>query len=338
MRESADERRAVQFLEFVEFRGVDDPRDHLAHVVGKAVLARHDAVDVLGRVLRVPRFPQRQRYPFLVIQVGDDLARDRQRVRVVVGEVIGYARDPRVHAAAAQRFGVDDLAGRRLHERRPAQEDRALVAHDDGFVAHRGHVGAAGRARAHHGRNLRYAERRQPRLVIENAAEMIAVGEHLVLARQERAARIDEINARQVVLLRNLLRAQVFLHRQRVVGAAFDGGVVGDDHALDAVYPADAADDAGRGHIVLVDLPGRQLADFEKRRAVVEQGAYPVAGQELAAQHVPLAGALAAAQHHLLTQFAEVARERLVHREVGGKVVGVAIDLGFDQGHALSRR
>ena len=43
----------------------------------------------------------------------------------------------------------------------------------------------------------------------------------------------------------DLLRAQVLLDRHRVVGAALDGRVVGDDHALAAADPADAGDDAG---------------------------------------------------------------------------------------------
>ena len=46
---------------------------------------------------------------------------------------------------------------------------------------------------------------------------------------QERAAGVDEVDARQAVLLGDLLRAQVLLDGQRVVRAALDGRVVGDD-------------------------------------------------------------------------------------------------------------
>ena len=38
------------------------------------------------------------------------------------------------------------------------------------------------------------------RLVVEDAAEVVAVGEDLVLERQERAARVDQVDARQPVL------------------------------------------------------------------------------------------------------------------------------------------
>ena len=77
---------------------------------------------------------------------------------------------------------------------------------------------------------------RHRRLVEEDPAEVLAVGEDLVLQRQEGAAGVDEVDARQPVLQRDLLRPQVLLDRHRVVGAALDGRVVGDDHAL---APAD---------------------------------------------------------------------------------------------------
>ena len=62
------------------------------------------------------------------VQRADDRARDRQRMVIVLREVIGDARDARVHVGAAQLLGADDLAGRGLHQRRPAEEDRALLA------------------------------------------------------------------------------------------------------------------------------------------------------------------------------------------------------------------
>ena len=117
--------------------------------------------------------------------------------------------------------------------------------HDHRLVAHRRHVGAAGRARAHHDRDLRDPLRGHPRLVVEDPPEVVAVGEDLGLQREEGAARVDEVDARQVVLLGDLLGAQVLLHGQREVGAALHGRVVRDDHALAALDDADAGDDPG---------------------------------------------------------------------------------------------
>ena len=136
-------------------------------------------------------------------------------MRVVARQGVGDAGDAGVQVAAAEILGRDGLAGRRLHQRRAAEKNRALLLDDDRLVGHRGDIGAARRARAHHDRDLRDAGRGHARLIVEDAAEMLAVGEHLGLMRQVGAAGIDEIDARQRVLRRDLLRAQMLLHRHR---------------------------------------------------------------------------------------------------------------------------
>ena len=137
-----------------------------------------------------------------------------------------------VDVAPAQLLGRDLLAGRGLHERRPAQEDRAGALDDDGLVAHRRDIRAAGRAAAHDQRDLRDAGGRHAGLVVEDPAEVLAVREDLGLEGQERAAGVDEVDAGQPVLERDLLGAQVLLDGDRVVGAALDRRVIGDDDAL----------------------------------------------------------------------------------------------------------
>ena len=292
---------AVELLELVEPAAVDDPPDHLAHVVRRAGVGGHDVVQRLRALAAAPRSraarvvraglgsrvaqPTRDEAPR---QRVDDRPHDRQRVRVVVGEVVDDAGGPRVHVAAAELLGGDDLAGRRLHQRRAAEEDRALVAHDHRLVAHRRHVGAACGARAHHAGDLRDPLRREVRLVEEDPAEVLAVGEDLVLHRQERAAGVDEVEAGQPVLQRDGLRPQVLLDRHRVVGAALDRRVVGDHDALAAHHPADAGDDAGARHGVVVPsapyIP-KAASGLSSRNGLpwVEQPVDPVADQELAA-------------------------------------------------------
>ena len=147
---------------------------------------------------------------------------------------------------AAQILGADDLADGGLHQRRAGEEDRALLAHDHGLVAHRRHIGAARRARAHDHGDLRDALRRHVGLVVEDAAEMVLVGEDLGPLRQVGAAGIDQIEARQTVLHRHFLGPEMLLHRHRIIGAALHRGVVADDHAFDAAHPADAGDHARR--------------------------------------------------------------------------------------------
>ena len=58
------------------------------------------------------------------------------------------------------------------------------------------------------------------RLVEEDTAEMVAVGEDFRLVRQVRSAAVDEVDAGQPVLERDFLRAEVFLDRQRIIGPA----------------------------------------------------------------------------------------------------------------------
>ena len=166
--------------------------------------------------------------------------------------VVSDARDARMDTGAAEVLGTDVLARRRLHQRRAAQEDRAGATDDDRLVAHRRHIRAAGSAAAHHQRDLRDSGGRHPCLVVEDAPEVLAVGEDLVLEGQERAAAVDQVDARESVLAGDLLRAQVLLDSHRVVGAALDRGVVRDDGALHATHPPDARDDAGAGRLVVV--------------------------------------------------------------------------------------
>ena len=155
-REPRDQRRRVAFLELVEPRAVHEPRDHLAHVVALA----HDR---RARCRTAPRgrswdLRRRWRLPAMRLADGqraDDGARDLERVRVVVGEVVGDARQARVHVGAAKLLGRDVLARGGLHERRSAEKDGAGALDDHRLVRHRRHVRAAGRARAHHDGNLR---------------------------------------------------------------------------------------------------------------------------------------------------------------------------------------
>src|SRR5690606_19997430 len=102
MGESGHQRRAEACLEFIEFGAVDDTGDDFAHVVGFAGVGGNDAVE-FGRV--IPGFDhlaQCQLRGFLPVQSCNGFAGECQRMQVVVGQVIGHARQPGVHVAAAQ--------------------------------------------------------------------------------------------------------------------------------------------------------------------------------------------------------------------------------------------
>ena len=80
--------------------------------------------------------------------------------------------------------------------------------------------------------DLRDAQRRHLRLVVEDAPEVLAVGEDLGLQRQEGAA-ASRPGRRRAGGSRAAISwaRRCFLTVMRVVGAALDGRVVGDDHA-----------------------------------------------------------------------------------------------------------
>ena len=225
-----------------------------------------------------------------------------------------------MHVGAAEFFRRHHLAGRGLHQRRAAEEDGALVAHDDALVRHRRHIGAAGGAGAHHDRDLRNALRGHLRLVVEDAAEMPLVRKDLVLHRQEGAAGIDHVDAGQIVLPRNVLRAQMLLHRHRIIGAALDGGVIGDDDAFAARDAPDAGDDAGRMDVAAIEAVGGQRRQFEKRGAGIDQQVDALARQHLAARGMPLARRLAAPAGHDLELVAKLRHQAAHHVGVAGKL------------------
>src|SRR5487761_309136 len=165
-------------------------------------------------------------------------------------------------------------------------------------------------------RDLGHARGRKRRLVVEDPAEMLAVGKHFVLRRQERAAALHEVHARQPVLARDLLRAQMLLDGDRIVSAALDGGIVGDDDALAAADSADAADDARASDAAAVHAVGGELRQLEERAAGIQEYLDALAGGELArgtmtAHRLPRA-TLGRAAHFSLELGGEPAHGRLI--------------------------
>ena len=104
VREAGDERGAVARLELVEARAVDEPRDQLAHVVRRAQVARQDAVDLL-RVER-GRLGRAEIEPRAATVAPPRCATMSRAISSACAsssaEMVGDARDARVHVAAAQ--------------------------------------------------------------------------------------------------------------------------------------------------------------------------------------------------------------------------------------------
>src|ERR687888_451409 len=180
----------------------------LARIDLLAVVARDQAVELVRvgrRGLGVGDLPGRglRRQ----VEVANDLADEREGVFVGGRVVVGDAREARMDVGAAELLRGHVLAGGGLHERGAADEDRAGSLDDDRLVAPRRDVGAPRRARAHHRGDLRDALRGEAGLVVEDPAEVVAVGEDLGLEGEEGAARVDQIDAWKAVLFGDLLGA-----------------------------------------------------------------------------------------------------------------------------------
>jgi hypothetical protein len=215
-------------------------------------------------------------------------ADDLEGMLIIIGNVINHTRATTVSIGSAQIFGGYDLAGRSLNQRRTAQKDRALTPDDDGLIAHGWDIGPACGARAHNAGNLSDPLRAHAGLIEKDAAKMVTVWEDLGLMRQVRPARIDQIDTGQPILLSDLLSPQVLFDRNREIGSAFDGRVIGHDHDFAATDPPNAGNDPSRWGLIIIHTVGRQSPDFEEGRPHIEQSLNTLPGQELASRHVTL--------------------------------------------------
>src|SRR5690606_177430 len=105
----------------------------------------------------------------------------------------------------------------------------------------------------HDDRDLGYALCGPGGLAVEDVAEVFLVREYFVLLREVGTTGINQVDAGQPVFFGDGLGANVLFDGQRVIGAALDGGIVGQHQAFDAANPSDAGDDAGRRHPILVN-------------------------------------------------------------------------------------
>ena len=162
---------------------------------------------------------------------------------------------------------------------------------------------------------------------------MVSVGEHLVLKRQERAAGVDEVDAREPVLRGYLLRAQMLLHGQREVRAALHGRVVRDDHALAALDHADAGHDPCARRLTVVELPRGERVQLEERRVRIEEPVDALACGQLAAGPMSLDCLFPAALCDVGHPVAELGNQLRHPRSASVELSRVALDLRRQHRH-----
>src|ERR1019366_4217397 len=99
---------------------------------------------------------------------------------------------------------------------------------------------------------------------------MLAVGKYLILARQVRAARIDQVYTRQADFAGNLLCPQVLLDRDGMISAAFDGRVIADHETFAPPDASRVGNQAVYGCLVVVQTEPGQLRELQKWTAGVQ--------------------------------------------------------------------
>ena len=158
-------------------------------------------------------------------------------------------------------------------------------------------------------------------------------GKDVRLVRQVRAAAIDQINARQAVLARDFLCAEMLLHGHRVIGAALDRRIVADDHDLAAFDPTDACDHARAVDVALIHAVCGERTDFEERRAEIKKLHDTVARQQLASCRMPFTGARRAAFRRLQAMRLQLGPQGTPMPGIGSGIGGGRIERGFENGH-----
>ncbi len=158
---------------------------------------------------------------------------------------------------------------------------------------------------------------------------MALVRKDFVLLRQEGATGIHHVDARQVVLARDVLRTQMLLHRHRIVSAALDGRIVGDDHAFPARHAADSGDDAGGVNVPAIEIIGGERRQLEKGGAGIDQQIDPLTGQQLAAGGMPCPRGFPASPGHQVELLAQIGDQRPHGFGISGKIGRFGINPGM---------
>ena len=130
--------------------------------------------------------------------MGRQFTQEGNGLTVVVDDVVDHTGNAAVHISSAEGLGIDILSDGGAHQVGAREEDAPRIPHDDAFVAHDGQVGSSRHAAAHDGRELGNARCTELGVVPEDAAEVLLVGEDLILHRQVDPRAVHEVKDGQV--------------------------------------------------------------------------------------------------------------------------------------------
>ena len=120
---------------------------------------------------------------------------------------------------------------------------------------------------------MRNAHRGHDRIVAEDTAEVVGVGKNIFLQRQEHARGIHQIDGRNTVFDRDVLRANYLLRGHREKRTGFYGGIVHDQHdetSMDSGQSGDHASGRG-GSPLFIHAVGSKGSEFKKCSGINQQ-------------------------------------------------------------------
>ena len=282
-REAGDDRLGPLTLDVEELAVVDDPLDHLVHVIRLAVGVRqHVEQRLLAAVDRVAARKQRRRGFAVLRHVGEVGLDLRDALLVACDLHVADAGLAAVHARAAQFLLGDVLPDRRAHEMRPGERHRAAPLDHRHEVGEPGDVCGPGRARAHQRGDQRDHAAHHDLL----AEQVPGAGEHrargLLYAR---ARGVEQPHERDALAQRELAQAPDLELAGHAHRAGHHREVVRADRGQAAVDLAVARDHAVGGGVDVVHraLRGmRACLDAElDERALIDEQRDPLARRQL---------------------------------------------------------
>ena len=131
----------------------------------------------------------------------------------------------------------------------------------------------------------------------------------------------------------DLLRAQMFLRRHRVVAATLDRRIVGDDHHLLAMHNADAGDDAGTRHLVVIHAEGGEGGELHEEGVGIAEQTDTVAHQQLAALQMFVTRRRVMAAGDVIQILTQIIDEELHVGSVLHELIRGRFDFRFDHCH-----
>ena len=187
-REAGDDRARPARLQVEPVAVVDDPPDHVVHVVRLARRVGQDVEQLLVHALGGVRGLAQRRRLLAVLREEGQVVLDRlDAVLVGLDLEVADAGHARVDARAAELLLGHVLAGHGLGEVRPGERHRAAALHHRHEVGEAGDVGGAGGARPHQRGHLRH-----------DAAHDHLLAEEVAGAGEQRAGRLLDARAGRV--------------------------------------------------------------------------------------------------------------------------------------------